>query len=466
MNLIFVGTITVGCFLYVVNAQIPGTNSFAPGFNNQNTFSSTGFSNPNTFSNTGFNNPNTFSSSGNTGFNNGVGTNTFNQGGFLADPTRQGGFMDPLMPVGGFQSFQPLTDGSPVGIGAGGFGQVFGMTAIPATPGAPFAPGVSPMANMFMTMATNPNNYRYATCAFNDTWSPVRGRVEFRQFILGESQVNIRVQVSGLPPSVVEVERAIHIHDFGDTGDGCARVGPHFNPTQTRHGSQRNFAFLRHVGDLGNMRQSAQGISSTQFSDQVISLNGPNNIVGRSFVIKFERDDEGQGTNSGSQINGNARTPIACCTIARSSLNNWNNFMSATDMQNMGQFGQSGNNFGVNGANGNFMNNGFNTVGTNGMNTGFNTGTNTGFNTGMNTGFNTGMNTGFNTANTGTGTGFNSANTGFSTFNTGSNLGMNTFGTGMSGTGTGTSGFANSGNTFSPTGNTGQAFNLAGRRKK
>ncbi|KAK3592162.1 hypothetical protein CHS0354_019453 [Potamilus streckersoni] len=464
MNLVFVLTITLGSCFYVVKAQIPGTTSFTTGFNNPNTFSNTGFNNPNTFSNTGFNNPNTFSntgfnnpntfsSTGNTGFNNGVGTNAFNQGGFLTDPTRQGGFMDPLMPIGGFQSFQPLTDGSPVGIGAGGFGQVFGLGPMPATPGAPFPPGVSPMANMFMTMATNPNNYRYATCVFNDTWSPVRGRVEFRQFILGESQVNIRVQVSGLPPSVVEVERAIHIHDYGDTGDGCARVGPHFNPTQTRHGSQRNFAFLRHVGDLGNMRQSAQGISSTQFSDQVISLNGPNNIIGRSFVIKFERDDEGQGTNSGSQINGNARTPIACCTVASSSPNNWNNFMSASDMQNMGQFGQSGNNFAFNGANGNFMNNGFST---------FNTGM-----TGMNTGFNTGFNNGFNTANAGTGTGFNSVNTGLSTFNTGTNLGMNTFGTGMNSMpNAGTSAFISSGNTFSPTGNSGQAFNVGGRRKK
>jgi len=39
-----------------------------------------------------------------------------------------------------------------------------------------------------------------------------------------------------------EVERGLHIHEFGDNGEGCSRVGTHFNPSQTPHGSQRNFA--------------------------------------------------------------------------------------------------------------------------------------------------------------------------------------------------------------------------------
>lgn len=44
---------------------------------------------------------------------------------------------------------------------------------------------------------------------------------------------------------------------------------------------------LRHVGDLGNIKQSADGLVSTQFVDQVISLEGSNNVVGRSVVVSI-----------------------------------------------------------------------------------------------------------------------------------------------------------------------------------
>lgn len=44
---------------------------------------------------------------------------------------------------------------------------------------------------------------------------------------------------------------------------------------------------LRHVGDLGNMLQSAQGVASTQFRDEVISLQGQGSILGRSLVVRL-----------------------------------------------------------------------------------------------------------------------------------------------------------------------------------
>ncbi|KAJ8305897.1 hypothetical protein KUTeg_016442 [Tegillarca granosa] len=149
------------------------------------------------------------------------------------------------------------------------------------------------------------------------------GRADFRQFIFGEWPVEIRIQVVGLPTSPVDTQRGIHIHEYGDTGGNCARVGPHFNPTLTRHGGRNNYPFLRHVGDLGNMLQSPKGVASTQFRDNIISLQGQNSIIGRSLVIKYERDDEGTGTNSRSQVDGNARTPVACCTIGRAGPRNW-----------------------------------------------------------------------------------------------------------------------------------------------
>ena len=48
--------------------------------------------------------------------------------------------------------------------------------------------------------------------------------------------------------------------------------------------------------------------------------------------IKLERDDEGTGTNSGSQMNGNARTPLACCTVGRASASNWATPYSEQDL--------------------------------------------------------------------------------------------------------------------------------------
>ena len=51
--------------------------------------------------------------------------------------------------------------------------------------------------------------------------------------------------------------------------------------------------------------------------------------------VKLERDDEGTGTNSASQQNGNARTPIACCTIGRASPANWRTPYSEDDLMVM-----------------------------------------------------------------------------------------------------------------------------------
>ena len=56
------------------------------------------------------------------------------------------------------------------------------------------------------------------------------------------------------------------------------------------------------------------------------------------FQITQERDDEGFGGNTDSQINGNARTPLACCTVGRTRSRNWYNPLSAMDIQNMGMF--------------------------------------------------------------------------------------------------------------------------------
>uniref|UniRef100_K1RAH2 Superoxide dismutase [Cu-Zn] n=1 Tax=Magallana gigas TaxID=29159 RepID=K1RAH2_MAGGI len=259
-----------------------------------------------------------------------------NQGGFPP----QGQAAGPTANIPGLGGFQPNAIG-----GFGTVGNRFGNPFVPGNVIGNNLPGANGGGNnqnqftaggqLFMSLSQNPNNYRYATCYFNSTENAIRGRADFRQFLFGDSGVDIRIQVVGLPTSPVDTQRGIHIHEFGDIGERCSRVGPHFNPTQTRHGGRNSYPFLRHVGDLGNMLQSAQGVASTQFRDEVISLQGQGSILGRSLVVKLERDDEGTGTNSASLQNGNARTPIACCTIGRASPANWRTPYSEDDLMVM-----------------------------------------------------------------------------------------------------------------------------------
>lgn len=377
-----------------------------------------------------------------------------NQGGFPGQnqgfPQNQGGFppqgqaAGPTANIPGLGGFQPNAIG-----GFGTVGNRFGNPFVPGNVIGNNLPGANGGGNnqnqftaggqLFMSLSQNPNNYRYATCYFNSTENAIRGRADFRQFLFGDSGVDIRIQVVGLPTSPVDTQRGIHIHEFGDIGERCSRVGPHFNPTQTRHGGRNSYPFLRHVGDLGNMLQSAQGVASTQFRDEVISLQGQGSILGRSLVVKLERDDEGTGTNSASLQNGNARTPIACCTIGRASPANWRTPYSEDDLMVMsgGAWSPSTGSNSDAGLQG--IQTGGNAQGTQtntqGAQTGFNTqGTQSGFNTqGTQTGFNTqGTQTGFNAQGAGAtgGSSFNAAGgSQFSNnFGGGSNSGQNSFG--------------------------------------
>jgi len=49
----------------------------------------------------------------------------------------------------------------------------------------------------------------------------------------------------------------------------------------------------RHVGDLGNIETDGAGTARVNISDKVISLSGPNSIIGRAFVIHGGTDDLG-----------------------------------------------------------------------------------------------------------------------------------------------------------------------------
>ena len=68
-----------------------------------------------------------------------------------------------------------------------------------------------------------------------------------------------------------------HIHQFGDTTNGCTSAGAHFNPFGKTHGGPE--AVERHVGDLGNVTANDEGVAKFDFSVALIILNGPNSIL-------------------------------------------------------------------------------------------------------------------------------------------------------------------------------------------
>lgn len=59
--------------------------------------------------------------------------------------------------------------------------------------------------------------------------------------------------------------------------------GPHFNPYGKTHGAPSDD--VRHVGDLGNILADDSPTTKVNINDQVISLTGPLNIIGRTLVV-------------------------------------------------------------------------------------------------------------------------------------------------------------------------------------
>lgn len=93
--------------------------------------------------------------------------------------------------------------------------------------------------------------------------------------------MHVTVDLNGLKPG----KHGFHVHAYGDTTNGCISAGPHFNPTGVDHGGPADS--VRHVGDLGNVEADQSGHVHAGFTDSVISLSGPNSVVGRAMVVSI-----------------------------------------------------------------------------------------------------------------------------------------------------------------------------------
>nr|UTK45877.1 Cu-Zn superoxide dismutase [Crepidula fornicata] len=134
----------------------------------------------------------------------------------------------------------------------------------------------------------------------------VKGTLHFTE---QDGMTTVKGEVSGLD----EGKHGFHIHQFGDTTNGCVSAGPHFNPAGKQHGGPT--VENRHAGDLGNITASAEGVAAVNIQDKQIPLTGPNSIIGRTLVVHAKEDDLGKGGDDESLKTGNAGGRIACGVI-------------------------------------------------------------------------------------------------------------------------------------------------------
>ncbi|KAL8153816.1 hypothetical protein V2J09_011576 [Rumex salicifolius] len=134
--------------------------------------------------------------------------------------------------------------------------------------------------------------------------SDVEGVVTLTQDDDGPTTVNVRI--TGLTPGL----HGFHLHEYGDTTNGCISTGPHFNPNKLTHGAPEDE--IRHAGDLGNIIANADGVAEATIVDSQIPLTGPNSVVGRALVVHELEDDLGKGGHELSLTTGNAGGRLAC----------------------------------------------------------------------------------------------------------------------------------------------------------
>lgn len=136
----------------------------------------------------------------------------------------------------------------------------------------------------------------------------ILGKVYFCQKSINDSS-EVYAEFYDLPKGL----HGFHIHEFGDTTDGCISAGAHFNPFGKNHGGLRSKE--RHIGDMGNVPSYGDHITKFAIDDDTISLFGDFSVVGRSCVIHENEDDLGLGDFDDSKTTGHSGPRLACGVI-------------------------------------------------------------------------------------------------------------------------------------------------------
>ena len=125
-----------------------------------------------------------------------------------------------------------------------------------------------------------------------------------------EGGVRIEAQVSDLPPG----KHAFHIHATGKCeGPDFKSAGPHFNPTQRKHGHENPEG--PHAGDLPDIDVGQDGKADVSVVAKGVSLSsGKGSLFGESgtALVVHAKPDDGKTDPA-----GNAGDRIACGVIER-----------------------------------------------------------------------------------------------------------------------------------------------------
>lgn len=124
-----------------------------------------------------------------------------------------------------------------------------------------------------------------------------------------DGPTTVKVRITGLAPGL----HGFHLHEYGDTTNGCMSTGAHFNPNKMTHGAPGDE--IRHAGDLGNIVANADGVAEATIVDNQIPLTGPDSVVGRALVVHELEDDLGKGGHELSLTTGNAGGRLACGVV-------------------------------------------------------------------------------------------------------------------------------------------------------
>ncbi len=130
------------------------------------------------------------------------------------------------------------------------------------------------------------------------------GTVTFTQV---GNEMHVVADVAGVTPAG---KHGFHLHENGqcDHDQHFTTAGGHFNPTGAAHACPD--AAAHHAGDFGNIDIQADGTGHLDITTPMLSLTGPNSVVGKAVILHAGTDD------CTSQPAGNAGARQGCGVVA------------------------------------------------------------------------------------------------------------------------------------------------------
>jgi superoxide dismutase, Cu-Zn family len=117
--------------------------------------------------------------------------------------------------------------------------------------------------------------------------------------------ITVSGHLTGLPPG----EHGIHIHAVGQCQPPFESAGPHWNPTNRKHGTENPAG--PHLGDMKNVRAGADSSAHVVVNTPAASLDSLVDADGASIVLHQKADDYK------TDPSGDSGARIACGVVTR-----------------------------------------------------------------------------------------------------------------------------------------------------